>query len=296
MSLVKSKVCFDQEAHTYTINGKPLKGITGVIGKHLFPTKYDDVPEEILERAKAKGHVVHSTCELVDEAGITPSIIEGVNYVAMKNEYGMIHEASEYLVSDENHYATCIDKVYMVDEDTYDLGDIKTTYKLDNDYLRWQLSICAFLFELQNPGKKVRKLFGIWLRGDQSKLQEVERIPDGVIIDLLDADSRGEKFINPYSELPACITSLQMSINEALLEADYWEKKKKELQQTLHKAMELYNIKSWKTDSFTISRTEDTTREDFDKKKFQAEHPELYNQYIKNTTVKGGLRMKLCTA
>lgn len=294
MSLVKSNVCFDQEAHTYTINGKQLKGITGVISKHLFPTKYDDVPEEILERAKAKGHLVHSTCELVDEAGITPSIIEGVNYVAMKNEYGMIHEASEYLVSDNEHYATCIDKVYMVDEDTYDLGDIKTTYKLDEDYLSWQLSICAFLFEMQNPGKKVRKLFGIWLRGDQAKVVEVERIPDGVIIELLDADSRGDMFVNPYvSELPACITSLQMSINEVLREADYWEKKKKELTQTLQEAMENYNVKSWKTDSFCVSRTMDTTREDFDKARFKEECPELYAKYMKTTTVKGSVRMRL---
>lgn len=294
MSLVKSNVCFDQEAHIYTFNGKTLRGITSIISELIFPDKYKDVPESILAKAKDKGHVVHSTCELIDEVGITPSILEGEGYIKLKEQHNLVHEASEYLVSDESFIATCIDKVYKVDEDTYDLGDIKTTYKLDKDYLRWQLSICAYLFELQNPGKKVRNLYGLWLRNDIAELHDIERIPDEIIINLLHAAIFGEEFVNPYvSELPACITSLQMSINEVLLEADYWEKKKKELTQTLQQAMEKYNVKSWKTESFTISRTMDTTREDFDKKKFQADHPELYNQYIKQTTVKGGIRMKL---
>jgi hypothetical protein len=294
MSLVKSKVCFDQEAHIYTFNGKTLRGITSIISELIFPDKYKDVPEDILAKAIEKGHVVHSTCEMIDEAGITPTIVEGMNYVTIKNQHNLVHEASEYLVSDELYIATCIDKVYKVDEDTYDLGDIKTTYKLDKDYLRWQLSICACLFEKQNPGKKVRNLYGIWLRNDIAELHDIERIPDDIISNLLHAAICGEEFVNPLvTHLPQVITDLTDSITDVLAQMQYWEEKKKELTQTLQKAMEQYDVKSWKTDSFTISRTMDTTREDFDKKKFQAEHPELYNQYIKQTTVKGGIRMKL---
>ncbi len=68
------------------------------------------------------------------------------------------------------------------------LGDIKTTASLDREYLSWQLSIYAYLFELQNPLIKVDKLFGIWLRGNKSELVEIERKPDAEVKRLLECE------------------------------------------------------------------------------------------------------------
>ena len=82
------------------------------------------------------------------------------------------------LYHNEN-YASCIDKVYRYDDNTFFLGDIKTTYKLNKEYVQWQLSIYAHLFEKEtNKGAKVSSIFAIWLRGTTHQIVELERIPD----------------------------------------------------------------------------------------------------------------------
>ena len=50
---------------------------------------------------------------------------------------------------------------------------------------------------------KAKKLFGIWLRGDKSKLVEVPRISDTIIDDLLDCEVTGRTFIVPEQTLTA---------------------------------------------------------------------------------------------
>lgn len=68
--------------------------------------------------------------------------------------------------------------------------------------MSWQLSIYAYLFELQNPLIKVDKLFGIWLRGNKSELVEIERKPDAEVKRLLECEIKGEQFL-PNAPVPA---------------------------------------------------------------------------------------------
>jgi hypothetical protein len=65
------------------------------------------------------------------------------------------------------NYASNIDKVYRVSDDTFSLGDIKTYGVMSpkkREKAKWQLSIYAYLFELQNKKAKIDKLFIIHLR------------------------------------------------------------------------------------------------------------------------------------
>ena len=214
MELTKSQIIFDQQAHTYTTpDGVCLQGVTGMIERQLFPDKYSGVPEFVMKRAAERGSFVHEVCELVDDLGIEHESEEARNYQKLKESYGLQYEASEYLVSDNEHFASCIDKVYRESDNEFSLGDIKTTYKLDKEYVRWQLSIYAYWFERQNPGCKVVRLFAIWLRGNISELVEVERRPDGIIIELLSAEIDGRKFVNPYA-VPVVKTDLPLKYRE----------------------------------------------------------------------------------
>lgn len=47
----KTDVVFNEEDHTYFLGAKELFGITGMIGRQLFPGKYDKIPKHILEKA-----------------------------------------------------------------------------------------------------------------------------------------------------------------------------------------------------------------------------------------------------
>ena len=100
-------------------------------------------------------------------------------------------------MTDNEYFASPIDKVFEFGKNEADLGDIKTTSELDLKYLSWQLSIYAFLFELQNPYITVRKLYGIWLKGKRAKLVEVNRIDPRIIRELLLCEIEGRAFIYP---------------------------------------------------------------------------------------------------
>ena len=51
---------------------------------------------------------------------------EVADYISLTSENDLVHETSEYLITDNENYASMIDKVYRVDETTFDIGDIKT--------------------------------------------------------------------------------------------------------------------------------------------------------------------------
>lgn len=299
MQLIKSQVIFNQEAHTYTLNSVQLQGITGMIEKQLFPKKYENVPQFILDRAAERGSFVHEVCELVDDLGVSHESPEATNYQKLKEENNLVYEASEYLVSDNEHFASCIDKVYRESESEFSLGDIKTTYKLDKEYVRWQLSIYAYLFELQNPNAMVKKLFAIWLRGEVAELVQVERIPSDIIINLLSAEINGLQFINPYAlpisdnTLPVEYQRMEHSIIEINEQEKYWKEQKKLLMDGAMKEMVKAGVYSWKGNNISFTRKKDSIRKSFDKEAFERDYPGVYEKYLVDTPVSGSITLKV---
>ena len=296
MKLIKSQVVFNPDEHTYMLGDKELSGITSVISRQLFPDKYRDVPEYVLRKAAERGTMIHSICELVDDMGITHDSDEAQGYKELKDDWGLRYECSEYLVSDNEDYASCIDKVYRENETDFTLGDIKTTYVLDKESVRWQLSIYAYLFELQNPGCNAVRLIGIWLRGKKHEIVEVERIPSEVVMNLLKCDSEGRQFVNPYSISPVTLPDeyrkMERTIQEIVSQAKYWSDKKKEITDGVMMAMVEAGEYSWKGDIISFTRKKDTIRKDFDKKAFEKDYPDLYNKYLKEIPVVGSVTLK----
>lgn len=290
--LHKSEVIFNSGSHTYSLNGVALSGITGMINRQLFPDKYKAIPENILNKAAEKGHSIHEVCEIIDDLGVEHHSDEAHNYQLLKEQFGLEYVCSEYLVSDNKYFASCIDKVFK-NGDGYDLGDIKTTYKLDKEYLSWQLSIYAFFFEMNNPGAKVKRLLGIWLRGPISELVEVERIPEAVVIDLLTSEVNGEQFVNPYKkEVQAfSLPMAEEAVKEVLSQAKYWADKAKELKDGIMKEMVKAGAYSYEGE-IKITRKKDSIRKDFDKDSFRNDYPELFEKYIKQVPVLGSITIK----
>jgi hypothetical protein len=299
MQLTKSRVIFDQEAHTYTLDGVQLRGITGMIESQLFPDKYSGIPDYVMKKAADRGHFVHEVCELVDDLGVSHESEEAKNYQNLKEIYGLNYEVSEYLVSDNEHFASCIDKVYRENETDFSLADIKTTYRLDKEYVRWQLSIYAYLFEMQNPGCRVVRLFAIWLRGNISELVEVERIPDAVVASLMAAEVGGIQFVNPYvvpsskEDLPDKYREMEDSIIEITEQAKYWAERKKELTDGVMKEMVKAGVYSWKGESISFIRKKDSIRKTFDRESFEKDYPGVYERYLVDTPVSGSITLKV---
>lgn len=294
IKLVDSQVAFNQEEHTYSINGIALKGITGMIKSQLFPDMYKDIPQYILDKAAERGTMVHESIELFD-AGFEPkdTTPEIENYKRIKRENELTTLANEYIVTDREHFASAIDLVLCKGEDII-LTDIKTTYTLDKEYVRWQLSIYAYLFELQNPDLKVSKLYALWLRDDKSEFAEVKRVESDTIKNLLQCEVEGRKFntISKADNMPSEIKQAEKAVYTLVQQIKELEAQKKELSKGLLKLMQDNNVKTYKGEHITLSRKAASTREDIDKKKLKDEYPEAYAACMKITNISESLQIR----
>lgn len=298
IKLNDSGVDFNQESHTYTLDGKELQGITGMIGRQLFPDKYSNIPQFVLNKAAERGSMIHEQIELYDSGIIKDAITDELfSYYEIKKENDFITIANEYIVTDGSNFASGIDLVFD-HKGKIALADIKTTSVLDENYIRWQLSIYAYLFELQNPELKVSELYGIWLREKESELVKVERIPNDVIISLLNAEVNGEKFSNIEiekfkKEYPVQILDAEKSLAELNNALNELKEKKELVLSGLLSIMKDNHIKSFKGKLITLSVKSSSVRKSLDSKSLEEKYPDIYKEFLKETEVKESLTLKV---
>ena len=295
MNLKRSNVIFSADTHEYWLGEKQLKGISHLYGKHINPSKYEGIPESVLMKAAERGSRIHDECRQLDMFGVATSP-EAIAYSELKAKYNIEPVANEYLVSDNENFATMIDMA----DDAFNLYDFKTTSTLDEESLSWQLSICAHLFEQQNPDLKAGKLFGIWLRNGQAKLVEVPRIATETIYDLLDCEVTGRTFVKPTTALPTNVDEALVKLAEfegfiALAEAEMESKKRdiEAIKEFLLEQMTANNIKKWETDNIVVTYVAPSERKSVDSTRLKSEQPDIYEQYSKVTNVKEQIKIKV---
>lgn len=87
--------------------------------------------------------------------------------------------------------------------------------------------------------------------------------------------------------------STQNELAEILRMEKQIKERKEEIKNQILNEMERKNIKKIETDNYTITYKEQTEQERFDSLKFKKEHKDMYDEYIKFTTVKSSLLIKL---
>ena len=301
IQLNDSGVLFNREEHTYEFNGKFLSGITEMLQRQLFPDEFDGVPEEAIQQAARYGTEVHESIEQFDSFWTNDGTQEVADYIDICTTNGLIHERSEYTVTDGMNWASNIDKVFRKSETVFDLADVKTYGTMTpekQEKARWQLSIYAYLFETLNPNATVGKLYIIHLRNKLKKdgttdhianLIEVDRIPSEVCKKLLDTDLAGEIFENPY-DIPADIAEQEDEIRNLIQTKKEAEERLNELKANILSRMEETQVRSWNTETMKLTRKLPSTRYSFDLNRFKSDHPEFnYDDYMKKSTVGSSL-------
>jgi hypothetical protein len=300
IELVKSEVTFLPVEHKYfTPDGKELSGVTTLLKKHIFKDMYKDIPKHILKRAAEHGHKVHSDIESIDTLGFEPITDEGDEYLILRQDYTPI--ANEYLISNMVSVASSIDCVWQDKDGNIILADIKTTSELILHYLEWQLSVYAYLFELQNPGLKVHKLFVVWLpdaRYGKPTLKEIERIDDLEVRNLLICEEHGMDYYEPkhltiQNDLPVEYKDLEDALINIVEVKKQAEAREKEFKERMLAMMMENNVKKWESERISITVKDAYEKETFDSKTFKADHPELSAQYTKTSICKESLLIKL---
>ena len=299
MKLVKSKVRFDEEHHRYFLGEKELSGITGTLIKKAFPDTYKGIPNAVLAKAAERGSVVHQNLELFDticnsDVNIMPSVLPEVkDYNEMLISYGLHHVDSEYLVTDNENFASAIDKVLEDNEGNIYLADIKTTATLHYDNVSLQLSIYAKWFEEQNPDLKVKEIVCMWFKNGQSKFQPLPRVADYQIDDLINAYLADDAEYQYKVEVPEQFSALEQEYRLITARVDALKIKQDDLKEQMMKMMEANKQKSVKTQFASYSYVAATTKKTFDTKLFKDTEPDHYEHYLKETTTKPSIRIKL---
>ena len=301
IELKDSGIIFNEEEHTYLLGDKYLSGITLMLQRQFFPTEFEGIPKNVLDAAAQYGTDVHKSCEDFDMNWTNDGTVEVADYIQLCKDNGLTHECSEYLVTDGENYASMIDKVYRVSEDKFDLGDIKTYSTMTADKLekaRWQLSIYAYLFELQNKKAKVGRLFILHIRNKEKKdgtfdhianIIFVNRVPSEICQDLLATDLRGEQFANPYS-IPEDISSQENEIRELIETKNAVEERLSSIKSAILGKMESLNIRTWATETMRLTRKLPSTRASFNSSLFKADHPDMdFSPYEKTSQVASSL-------
>lgn len=302
IELVDSGVIFNPENHTYELNGNYLSGITDLLQRQLFPNEYANVPKAILQQAALYGNSVHLSCQDFDSNWYNDGTQEVQDYIELCTQYNLSHEASEYTVTDYSNYASNIDKVFRISDNTFDLADLKTYGKMTPEKLekaRWQLSIYAYLFELQNKKAKARELYILHIRNKQKKdgsfdhisnLIPVKRIPSEICKELLDSDLRNEQFQSPYA-IPKEISSQEKRIRELIMTKDAIDEELNGIKSQILTEMETRNVKTWITDGgIRLTRKLPATRTSLNLTLLKEAHPEIdYNQYMRESQVSSSL-------
>lgn len=292
------EIIFCEENHTYKSETRQYRGITGILNKYLFQDKYKDIPEAILEKAKQRGTTCHNQMEMWING--MPYDIQNEEVVKMQNLLdGRKFTHSELLVSDYKNFATKIDAVEESDDDVI-LWDWKTTTILDKEYLSWQLSICAYFYEM-NFDKKVTQLMAGYITEKEVDIVPIVRIENEHVIALLDAAANDEDFfINP---LKTDILSQEVMLNkiyeieQIIVDCEKRAKEAKiqgeELRAGLLNQMIDKGLKRIETDRMLLTVKEPYERETLDSKKVKEIAPEIYDSCKKTTKIKESLLVKI---
>lgn len=180
-------VVFNEEEHTYTYNGKKLKGITSAIGKFLEK----DFPDtDTVKIATIYGNAVHKAVENYLNSGNKNLSSEGEKWVIAELDKlsmdimgvgAMDCCEGEVMVSDFETTASKVDIVLHTKDGAY-LFDIKTASRFDRFYCSLQLSIYKKLYE-KNYEEKV---LGMYVLSTKKKrlfkiLEQEKRLVDKIL-------------------------------------------------------------------------------------------------------------------
>lgn len=301
-----SPVQFHEDGHTYTLGEKTLKGVTPIIA-WLFPDTYAGIPKSILDAAAEYGGMIHSKCEMADTMGIVDD--ESVrSYVELKKQKGLKTLANEYLVSDERYVASKIDVL----TEGYDIIDIKTTSKVHIPHVTLQTSIYAYLFELQNDGKKAGELYCLWLPKPQygkADIMQLQRVPSSICEQIIDLWVHGAQPIQARALLTACgfdfedrrkagdiPSGIQDLLDELVMvnkNLDALKRRKDELKQAVFTVMKQKGDKTWSTDLIQLTRKEAYVQSIVDSAKLKKEFPEVWEQVRKEIQISESLTYKI---
>ena len=304
-NLKKSPVIFNEDEHTYTLDGKVLSGVTPIVA-WLFPETYKGIPESILAQAAQYGGMIHKKIELADSMGIVDDPLVQA-YIDIKDEKGEKTIANEFLVSDEKRIASSIDLLM----EGNDIWDAKTTSKVHIPNVTIQTSIYALLFEMQT-GEKAGNLYCLWLpkpQYGQPELIPLKRVSPEIVRQIVDIwandgdylvarallNEIGYEFEKQRTDgsIPGELQDLMDELIQIKTAKDKLEEREKAIKQVFLSQMQKDGVDKMGNDLIEFSRKAAYTRISIDGKLLKKKDPDLYDECAKIVNVNESITYKV---
>lgn len=304
IKLNKSGVEYIDSTHQYYYKGRELKGITNLLHKYVFPNLYANVSQQTLAKAANRGNIIHEQVELVASLGVMPTLDSVKAFVNYINREGYEIVGSEYVMLIGEDHASAADLVmHKIDasETEVEIWDIKSTYSVNKEYVRWQNSMYKYGLEELNPSLKVTRICCMWLRDDEKrgticKLIELGEPRPKTDIDELFRCEKEERLFNENEKTPAFILQNEEALLDIQERIAALKVEEEELKATIFEGMMNSNISSYKTKNCTYSLKAGSERVSLDTKAFDADdevtYAALLEKYKKVTKVKPTLAIK----
>lgn len=291
------ELIFNEEKHEYYVENKKLISVTQLMKKHGLAPDYSKVSEVVLNRKAQRGTVIHKEIEEWLKNG----------EIGFTNEFGNFRK---YII---DNGILCIGSEYQVHNDivagTIDLllndnviADIKTTYSLNKESVRWQLSIYVYLLVSVLPNAK--EVYNLY-KGEIyhfNKLGELEVVDVKLrdfedVEELMECERKGVIYhannivvanneVRELLDLEEYISSLQAEIKQL-------QNHQEELKTAIMDAMKKADLKSIDNEKVKITYIAPSTRKSIDTTLLKEKYPEIAEELTKETSTKEGLKITI---
>lgn len=296
MAKSKEVVEYLEDSHTYLVNGVIVPSVTRIVD-YLMGNEYSNVPETTLKAKAQYGTEVHEAIEKyittkeVDEA--YKEQVEAFKEVAIKKQMLLVKDMEQIV-----HYKNLYAGRYDICDEFGIIWDIKTTAKLHEESLSWQLS----LYYLAKYGEVKEFGYAIWLpKKGKPQVVKITCKTKEEVLQALD-DYKEQKTRTTSNELVEkevyeiitdkdieMMTELEM-LSQAVAD------RQKQIQDSLMAIFKAKGVKSFKSDKLDITYVAPSTRSSLDKTKVEAliESSGLkLEDYQKTSNVGESLRIKV---
>ena len=237
------------------------------------------------DAAAERGHNVHEDIQNMCEAGLDPLTLEGWNFRNYAKEHGWTIIANEYIVDDDQSFASAIDLLFLDANGDLCIGDIKTyaasTAKAKKNRTSLQCSIYKWMFNLHNE-YEIKHLYEVRLREDECEVTELPLVAEDRVIELVEAyRNEDKKYV--YTPTPDWYYDIEMQYLELARQKAEIEAEMESLKENIHKLMILENMTSVRGTSTNVSIVKGRTTTKFDEARYKQDHPEEAIDYMVQT-------------
>lgn len=305
ITLNESGVLYNTAEHTYSLNGKPLQGITSTLINRAYPKTetYAAVSDEVLSHAAERGKACHVAVGNHYRLGLSTDGFEAVTAEAVRllSEADLAPLRFEYVVTDFARYASPIDIVCVNAKGEACIVDMKFTSRLLSDQVTLQTSIYRRFFHLVNPELEAAHLYVLYIHTNDahevlsSGLYELQPVSEDFLNELFKADAADTSFdvSRFYGPVPAAVNKVEDYLCQ--LQALVKEKTDElnRIKEGLCQLMLQCGVKSYASARVQLTTVQPKPRVMFDATRFRADNPALYRQYLKQSDVKPSVRITI---